>query len=128
MVQAVHEQLRGRIQEHKESRDPEPLTLSVREVGDVLTGSGVPEEKVEAFQDQCRRQYGQDAALNPRNIIEAGKFQITTPEVKITVPPEYSYMVETRTIDGRRYLLIPASEGVEVNGIPVSIPAEEQEA
>lgn len=100
VVQAVHEQLRGRIQEHKDSRDPEPLTLSVREVGDVLTGSGVPEEKVEAFQDQCRRQYGQDAALNPRNIIEAGKFQITTPEVKITVPPEYSYMVETRIIDG----------------------------
>ena len=122
VVQAVHEQLRGRIQEHKDSRDPEPLTLSVREVGDVLTGSGVPEEKVEAFQDQCRRQYGQDAALNPRNIIEAGKFQITTPEVKITVPPEYSYMVETRIIDGRRFILIPADDGVEVNGIPVTIP------
>ena len=114
VVQAVHE--------HKESRDPEPLTLSVREVGDVLTGSGVPEEKVEAFQDQCRRQYGQDAALNPRNIIEAGKFQITTPEVKITVPPEYSYMVEARIIDGRRFILIPADDGVEVNGIAVTIP------
>lgn len=122
VVQAVHEQLRGRIQEHKDSRDPEPLTLSVREVGDVLTGSGVPEEKAEAFQEACRRQYGQDAALNPRNIIEAGKFQITTPEVKITVPPEYSYMVETRIIDGRRFILIPADDGVEVNGIPVIIP------
>ena len=122
VVQVVHEQLRGRIQEHKESRDPEPLTLSVREVGDVLTGSGVPEEKVEAFQDQCRRQYGQDAALNPRHIIEAGKFQITTPEVKITVPPEYSYMVEARIIDGRRFILIPADDGVEVNGIAVTIP------
>lgn len=122
VVQAVHEQLRGRIQEHKDSRDPEPLTLSVREVGDVLTGSGVPEEKAEAFQEACRRQYGQDAALNPRNIIEAGKFQITTPEVKITVPPEYSYMVETRIIDGRRFILIPADDGVEVNGIPVTIP------
>ena len=122
VVQAVHEQLRGRIQEHKDSRDPEPLTLSVREVGDVLTGSGVPEEKAEAFQEACRRQYGQDAALNPRNIIEAGKFQIATPEVKITVPPEYSYMVEIRIIDGRRFILIPADDGVEVNGIPVTIP------
>ena len=122
VVQSVHDYLRQRIQEHKESRDPEPLTLSVREVGDVLTGSGVPEEKVEAFQDQCRRQYGQDAALNPRNIIEAGKFQITTPEVKITVPPEYSYMVEARIIDGRRFILIPADDGVEVNGIAVTIP------
>ena len=122
VVQAVHEQLRGRIQEHKDSRDPEPLTLSVREVGDVLTGSGVPEEKAEAFQEACRRKYGQDAALNPRNIIETGKFQIATPEVKITVPPEYSYMVETRIIDGRRFILIPADDGVEVNGIPVTIP------
>lgn len=122
VVQAVHEQLRGRIQEHKDSRDPEPLTLSVREVGDVLTGSGVPEEKAEAFQEACRRKYGQDAALNPRNIIEAGKFQIATPEVKITVPPEYSYMVETRIIDGRRFILIPADDGVELNGIPVTIP------
>lgn len=122
VVQAVHEQLRGRIQEHKDSRDPEPLTLSVREVGDVLTGSGVPEEKAEAFQEACRRKYGQDAALNPRNIIEAGKFQIATPEVKITVPPEYSYMVETRIIDGRRFILIPADDGVDVNGIPVTIP------
>jgi hypothetical protein len=87
-----------------------------------FTGSGVPEEKVEAFQDQCRRQYGQDAALNPRNIIEAGKFQIATPEVKITVPPEYSYMVEARIIDGRRFILIPADDGVEVNGIAVTIP------
>lgn len=127
VVQAVHEQLRGRIQEHKDSRDPEPLTLSVREVGDVLTGSGVPEEKAEAFQEACRRQYGQDAALNPRNIIEAGKFQIATPEVKITVPPEYSYMVETRIIDGRRFILIPADDGVEVNGIGVSIPGLRQE-
>ena len=107
---------------HQEVIDAVPLTLSVREVGDVLTGSGVPEEKVEAFQDQCRRQYGQDAALNPRNIIEAGKFQITTPEVKITVPPEYSYMVEARIIDGRRFILIPADDGVEVNGIAVTIP------
>ena len=98
------------------------VVQAVHEQGDVLTGSGVPEEKVEAFQDQCRRQYGQDAALNPRNIIEAGKFQITTPEVKITVPPEYSYMVETRIIDGRRFILIPADDGVEVNGIPVTIP------
>ena len=122
VVQSVHEQLRGRIEEHKESRDPQPLTLSVREVGDVLTNSGVPAEKVEAFQQECRRQYGEDAALNPKNIIESGKFQITTPEVKIAVAPEYSYMIEARVIDGRRYILIPADDGVEINGIGVNIP------
>lgn len=49
VVQSVHEQLRERIAEHKESHDPEVLTLSIREVGDVLTNSGVSEEKAEAF-------------------------------------------------------------------------------
>ena len=84
--------------------------------------SGVPAEKVEAFQQECRKQYGEDAALNPKNIIESGKFQITTPEVKITVSPEYSHMIEARVIDGRKYILIPADEGVEINGIGVNIP------
>ena len=122
VVQSVHEQLRERIAEHKESKDPEPLALTVREVGDVLTNSGVSAEKVEAFQQECRRQYGEDTALNPKNIIESGKFQITTPEVKIAVAPEYSHMIEARIIDGRRYILIPADEGVEINGIGVNIP------
>lgn len=122
VVQSVHEQLRERIAEHKESKNPEPLALSVHEIGDVLTNSGVPAKKVEAFQQECRKQYGEDALLNPKNIIESGKFLITTPEVKITVPPEYSYMVEVRVIDGRKYILIPADEGVEINGIGVNIP------
>lgn len=122
VVQSVHEQLCQRIAEHKESKDPEPLALSVREVGDVLANSGVPDEKVEAFQQECRKQYGEDAALNPKNIIESSKFLITTPEVKIAVSPEYSYMVEARVIDGRKYILIPADEGVEINGIGVNIP------
>jgi len=41
--------------------------------------------------------------------------------VTISVDPEYSYQVETRVIDGKRYILIPADEGVEVNGMAVEI-------
>ena len=122
VVQSVHEQLRERIAEHKESKNPEVLTLSIWEMGDVLANGGVPAEKVEAFQQECRKQYGEDAALNPRNIMESGKFQITTPEVKIAVAPEYSHIIEARVIDGRKYILIPADEGVEINGIGVNIP------
>ena len=42
--------------------------------------------------------------------------------------PERSYLVETRIIDGRKYILIPAGEGAEVNGIAVKIPSEPAEA
>ena len=127
VVQSVHEQLRGRIQEHKESRDPAPLELTVGDVGGILSESGVSEEKVESFRRECEKQYGENAALNPKNILGTGKFEITTPEVKITIAPENSYLIEARMIGGRRYLLIPADDGVEVNGVSVSIPNEEHD-
>jgi len=50
-----------------------------------------------------------------------GKFEIVTPDVKITMKPEYSYMVETKIINGRKFILIPADDGVEVNGVSVEI-------
>ena len=122
VVQSVHEQIRARIEDHKESRDPEPLELTASDVGGILANSGVGGEQIEAFRRECDAQYGENAALNPNNIIESRKFEITTPEVKISVAPENSYMIEARVIDGRKYLLIPADDGVEVNGIGVSIP------
>lgn len=125
VVQSVHQQLRACIEDHKESRDPEPLDLSIREVGSILANSGVDSDKVEAFEAECRVRYGEDASLSPSNIIESRKFEVTTPEIKISVAPENSYLIETRILDGRKYLLIPVDEGVEINGISVTIPGKE---
>ncbi len=109
------------------STDPEPLDLSIREVGSILANSGVDSDKVEAFEAECRVRYGEDASLNPSNIIESRKFEVTTPEIKISVAPENSYLIETRILDGRKYLLIPVDEGVEINGISVTIPGQESQ-
>ena len=46
-----------------------------------------------------------------------------TADATIQVDPERSYLVEARIIDGRRYLLVPADESVEVNGLGVRIAA-----
>ena len=59
----------------------------------------------------------------PGNLVD-GRFEIVTPDVKITMSPDYSYMVETKVINGRKYILIPADDGMEVNGIAVEIRAE----
>ena len=40
VVQAVHEQLLDKIEQHKESKDPEPLTVSVQEVAAILKAAG----------------------------------------------------------------------------------------
>ena len=44
---------------------------------------------------------------------------VKTPNVTIRVKPEYSDLVETRIIDGVKYILIRADDGVEVNGINI---------
>jgi hypothetical protein len=121
IIQAVHEQICERIVEHKESKDPKPLDLSAREVGDILENSGVPKEKVEVFKEKAKKQFGEDKPLKPQNIIESKKFEVVTPQFKISVPPEFSYLIETKVINGRKYFMIPADDGVEVNGVSVKI-------
>ena len=39
----------------------------------------------------------------------------------IRVSPARGDLIQTRVIDGQRYILIRAEEGVEVNGVPVCI-------
>ena len=130
VVQSVHEQLRERIEAHREAKDQEPLSLSAGEVGRLLRQCGVEEERVEAFQAACGQRFGEGAALSPANLIDSGKFEVKTEQATISVDPSCSYMVETRIIDGVKYLLIPAGEGVAVNGLPVTVrsaPETEEE-
>lgn len=124
LVQAVHEQLRERIDLHKESRDPEPLTVTAKDVGGMLRECGIEEERVSAFRDYCDQRLGEGAAMDPANLIDSRRFQIKAGEITITVKPELSGQVEARVVDGRKYILIPAGDGVEVNGLPVELEAE----
>ena len=121
VVKAVHGQIRQQLLVHKESKDPEVPELFVEDLDDVLKHSGVPEEKVEVFNEACRKEFGDQSILNPINVMESKKFEMKTPEVKITVDPEYTYLITTQEIDGSQYLLIPAGEGVTVNGIDISV-------
>ena len=85
----------------------------------MLQGCGVAEERVNAFCESCGRQFGEGAALSPANLIDSRRFEVKTADITISLPPECSGLVETRVIDGRKYLLIPADKDLEVNGLPV---------
>jgi len=125
VVQSMHEQICERITQHKESKDPNPIDFTANDVGNMLKYSGVADEKIKAFREKCDTDFGENAPLIPTNIIESKKFDIVTPQVKISVDPEYTYVVETRIINGRKYLLIPADDSVTVNGINIKIPKDE---
>ena len=126
VVQAIHERLREKIDEHRESKDPEPLEMTVKDVEDILMEQGVSQERTEAFRAKCGERFGENAALNPENLIDSKKFEIKTGEATVSVDPAASYLVETRVIDGVKYLLIPAGNDVEVNGLAVGIKGGEE--
>lgn len=119
VVQAIHEQLAQRIEQHKESKDPEPLIITANDVGAILSDCGIEESQVAAFRESCDQQFGEDAALSPANLIDTKRFEVKTSDATISLAPEQSYQVETRTIGGKRYILIPVGEGLEVNGLSV---------
>ena len=129
VMQAVHEQLRDRIVAHKESRDPEPLTVETGTVSAILRDCGIPEERISSFEQQCSLQFGRDAALSPANLIDSGRFEVKSSQATIALSPEQSYLLQSRVIDGKKYFLIPADELVELNGFGVRLSrSEPQEA
>lgn len=126
MVRSVHAQLHQAMEEHKISKEPEPLVVDKYAIRDMLGFCGVPEESIEQFEEKFDKGFGQNAALSPRNIVETNKFEVRTPDVVIKCNPARTDLVETRVIDGVRYVLIRADGGVEVNGINVNIDGSEE--
>ncbi|MBQ9121550.1 MAG: DUF4317 domain-containing protein [Clostridia bacterium] len=125
-VQAVYGQLRDMVDDHKASKSPEPLTVTKQTVSAVLKNCGISEEKVTAFEEKYDEGFGVGTELNPSNVIGTSKFEVKTPDVVIRVNPERTDLVETRVIDGIKYVLVRADSGVEVNGIAVNIREETQ--
>lgn len=121
VVESVHAELSSMIDNHKESREEEPLTVSKTTVKDILRASGVTEEKLEVFEKKFDESFGENAELSPQNIIDRNKFDLRTADATIKVDPERSEIVETRVIDGTKYILIRADSDVEVNGVNIRI-------
>ena len=119
VVQGVNETLRTMIEEQKADKTAEPLTISAPEVKKVLEECGVSPEKAAAFEEKYEESFGERAALPAVNMVSAKQFKVSTPSVSIQVDPEHADLIETRMIDGRRYILVLADGDVEVNGVKV---------
>lgn len=121
VVQSVHEQLCGMILEHKANQEDDPLVISKGTVKSVLQSCGVSDSNVDAFDEKYDTAFGAQVELSPRNIVDTKKFEVRTPDITINVNPERGDLVETRMIDGAKYILIRVEEGVEVNGVNIHI-------
>lgn len=68
-----------------------------------------------------QQSFGADAQLSPRNLVDPRRVEIKTADVTIKVDPDRTDLVQTRIINGVKYILVRVEEGVEVNGVPVQI-------
>ena len=87
----------------------------------MLEACGIPDDRVSAFEEKYDAEFGSGISLSAQNIVDAKKFEVRTPDVVVQVNPQRSDLIETRVIDGLKYILIRADEGVEVNGVNISI-------
>ena len=121
VVRSVHSQLCHIIEEHKNEKREEPLVINKSDAGDMLRYCGVDEEKVEQFEKKFDENFGDNAEISPKNIADAKQISIKTPNVTIKVDAGCGDLVETRVIDGVKYILIRADDGAEMNGISIQI-------
>lgn len=115
----IHEKLNEWVEAQKES--PDPVVLTKSEVRRLFEESGVGDEKMESFDEHFEINAGETATLMAANITNTKRFEIKTPDVVVHIAPDRAELIDTQIINGRRCLVIPMEDEVEVNGIHVRI-------
>lgn len=119
---AVRDSICEQIAEYKSGeKEEDPPVISKRSVSRVLEECGVPAERVEAFESKYDENFGASAELAPQNFVNLRELSVETPDVSIKINSDRSDLVQTRIIDGTKYILIRAESSVEVNGVSINI-------
>ena len=87
---------------------------------DVFLGAMPLDNHQESFDKDYDETIGRQTTLLASNIAETRKFSVKTPEIVVNVNPDRADLVDIQVIDGRKCLVIPIDEEVEVNGISVN--------
>jgi len=116
VAKTIHESLRAMIDEHKD--DPDPAVLDETDVEKLLTHCGADEEKAGAWK-AGEKNGGEDLKLMASNLTAGNKFEVTAPDVKISISSDRTDLINTRIIDGEEFIMIPLTGDVEVNGLRI---------
>ena len=68
--------------------------------------------------------FGAGEKLEPKNIVNPKKFELKTPDITIKVAPGKESLIAAKMINGKKYIIIDAEGGIELNGLDVKIPEE----
>lgn len=119
VVRSVNAQIKHKTEEHKNEKNEEICRINKSEAGDMLRYCSVDEDKIEKFESEFEEVFGKNAELPTSNISCGKKFEVKTPEVNIKIDSDAADVIETRIIEGTKYILIRADNGAVVNGVNV---------
>ncbi len=120
IVKAVHTELTELIEEHKNTKKEEPLVIDKETVKNVLETCAVPDERIRAFEERFDEEFGEQTEISPLNLVTK-QLEVHTANVSIKINAERGDLVQTRIIDGVKYIMIRADDSVEVNGVRIAI-------
>lgn len=92
--------------------NPELVKVGKGEIKHALTLAEISDQDMQNFEAYCPK----DRVFVLNNILDA-KFKLKTDAVEIKVQPECMDNIETKIVDGRQWIMIPAAAAVEVNEI-----------
>ena len=96
--------------------NPELVQVGKEELRKVLEQSDISDSEMDRFE-----KYVEDGTeFIVSNIIDA-KYKVETDTADIKMPPECAEKIETKMIDGQKYIMIPTGAAVEINGVSVDV-------
>ena len=114
VVRNVQDNLNDMLENKVFSMEP---TIDKKGVTELFRNSGIREEHLPIVEEKFDKELGEKGILHPDRIKEKGRIEVKGENIKISVKPEASSLVEIKIIDGRKCLVIPMDSDMEVNGI-----------
>ena len=128
VVLALYEGLRALMDSHRDSGDDEPLTLPCARLEELLAAGGASSGELTSFRALYSERFGPGVVLPPENLIDAGRLEVKLTGATVSVDPDFTGLIDTRELDGKRYILLPAQPEAELNGLSVRMqPAAEED-
>lgn len=123
-VRTLQEDLQELKEQGKEEEKEQ--TLSKSQLKQLLENAGATEEGLANFSALYDESLGEhDSSFYTENLVNSS-LHLKSENLQLKIKNEVSAILESKIIDGKEYLLIPVSDNLEVNGIPIRRRLEEE--
>lgn len=123
-VRTLQEELQELKEQGKEEEKEQ--TLSKSQLKQLLENAGATEEGLANFSALYDESLGEhDSSFYTENLVNSS-LHLKSENLQLKIKNEVSAILESKIIDGKEYLLIPVSDNLEVNGIPIRRRLEEE--